>query len=381
MRSGTGTAPPADPELVDLLPCGVVSWDDDGIVLRANETLVRRLGYTRAEVEGKHVEQLLTLSGKIFFQTHLYPLVRLHHVAREIFVLLRHKDGSDAGALINVRRRDPADDRSPMDCALMEVRERRKFEDALINAKQDAEEANRAKSQFLAVMSHELRTPLNAIGGYVQLIELGIHGPVTDPQRNALERIGRAQKHLLGLINNVLNLARIESGRVEYGMEDVPVGPAVAAVLPMLEPQMRAGGLTARTDVADGLVVRADREKLQQILINLLTNAVKFTPAGGSITMAARRTDDDARVAISVTDTGIGIPASKLASVFEPFVQVDASRTRTGEGSGLGLAISRDLARGMGGDLVGESEVGKGSRFSVVLPIAETGVSVQTLAS
>jgi signal transduction histidine kinase len=217
-------------------------------------------------------------------------------------------------------------------------------------------------------MSHELRTPLNAIGGYAQLIELGVHGPVSDGARDALERITNAQRHLLRLINGMLELSRIEAGKVEYALEDVVVADVVTSVLPMVEPQMTAAGLTSRTEVPVDLAVRADREKMQQILINLLTNAVKFTPAGGTVTLGVVAGRLDGHVGVSVTDSGIGIPATKLASVFEPFVQVDVNETRRKAGSGLGLAISRDLARGMGGDLLAQSEEGRGSTFTLLLP-------------
>jgi len=423
-------------EMLDRLPCGVVSFVDNGTIVAINAPLAALLGYERGELAGRHVETLLSISARIFFQTHLFPLVRLHGRAEEMFVLFRCKDGRDVGTLLNAVRHE-LEGGAVTDCVVMEVRERQKFEDALIRAKQAAEaataalerrtheieqanelleqqtvelelqqhqlqdstaeleaqaeemaaindqlvarthdleqarnvaeEANRAKSQFLAVMSHELRTPLNAIGGYAQLIDLGVHGAVTDAQHEALARITRSQRHLLSLINEVLNLARIESGHVEYATEDVPLAEAVAAVMPMVETQMLAAGLTYETAVAPELVARADREKIQQILINLLTNALKFTPSGGRLTVTGRR-DGDGCVALDVADSGIGIAADKLESVFEPFVQVDVSHTRRREGSGLGLAISRDLARGMGGDLRARSELGRGSTFSLVLP-------------
>lgn len=232
-----------------------------------------------------------------------------------------------------------------------------------------AEEANRAKSTFLAVMSHELRTPLNAIAGYVQLLTMGIHGPVTEAQKTALGRIDRSQSHLLRLINDVLDLARIEAGRVDYAVEDVPVEEVVAGVAPMVEPQFTDKGIAFQVDLPPGLVMRADREKVQQILINLLGNAVKFTPRGGQVRIHALRPEHAPdRIVVSVSDTGVGIPADEVEKVFQPFVQVDSTDRGASEGSGLGLAISRDMARGMGGDLSATSEVGKGSTFDLSLP-------------
>ena len=246
---------------------------------------------------------------------------------------------------------------------------RAEAEVALLAARQQAEEANRIKGEFLAVMSHELRTPLNAIGGYAELIEMGLRGPITDSQRSDLHRIQQSQRHLLGLINQVLNYTRVDTGSVSYDIRDVPVRDALAAAEALIVPQLRAKELHYTLGACrPGLVVRADRDKLQQILLNLLTNAIKFTDRGGNLRIDCEGHPDT--VDIAVGDTGIGIAADKLVSVFEPFVQVDATLTRTHEGVGLGLAISRDLARGMGGELTVESELGVGSKFTLTLPAA-----------
>ncbi|HEU0015079.1 MAG TPA: HAMP domain-containing sensor histidine kinase [Longimicrobium sp.] len=244
-------------------------------------------------------------------------------------------------------------------------------------ARGEAESASRAKGDFLAVMSHELRTPLNAIGGYAELLEMGIHGPVTDAQKLALARIGRSQAHLLALINDLLSYARIDAGQVQYALEDVPLHDALAELEEMVAPQVHASRLIFTHHVCDpDLKVRADRDKLRQVVLNLLANAIKYTPEGGSVEVACDA--DDHRVRVHVRDTGTGIRADRLPHIFEPFVQGERALNRPDEGVGLGLAISRDLARGMGGELEVASEPGAGSTFTLVLAraAAPAGVAI-----
>jgi PAS domain S-box-containing protein len=234
-------------------------------------------------------------------------------------------------------------------------------------ARAAAEEANRAKSGFLAAMSHELRTPLNAIAGYVDLMELGIHGPITDAQAAALERVRRNQRVLLLLINDILNFAKIEAGHTDLEIGDVAVAELLAGLESLIEPQVRSAELSYWCEAADAaLRVRGDRERIEQILLNLLSNAVKFTPAGGSVAISC--TTDERWVCVRVRDTGRGIPAEMLEKIFDPFVQVDRHmHQRSQQGVGLGLAISRELARQMGGELSVASTLGCGSTFTVRL--------------
>jgi signal transduction histidine kinase len=237
------------------------------------------------------------------------------------------------------------------------------------DARREAESANRAKSDFLAVMSHELRTPLNAIAGFTELISLGVRGPVTQDQLNDLERIRRSEMTLLTLINDLLSFAKLESGSVQYAITEMAVDEALQAASEIVELQVRAKSVIfVHVPCPRSVIVRADPDKVKQILLNLLSNAVKFTEPGGTITVRCSRDAD--RAYLYVTDTGAGIPPDKLHVIFDPFVQVDQRLVREHPGVGLGLAISRDLARGMDGDLAVTSTVGEGSTFTLSLPIA-----------
>ena len=256
-----------------------------------------------------------------------------------------------------------------------ELRRRRDLEGELRDALRAAQGANRAKSDFLTVMSHELRTPLNAIGGHVQLLEMGLHGSLTDAQREALDRVQRSQRHLLGMINDLLNLAEVDAGRVRYAIVHQPVAPALQEVTSLLAPLATANGIAiaVRPPAAgdEALHVQADPEKLQQILLNVVSNAIKFSTHGGRIAIESVRCPTDASlVEIRVHDTGVGMPASQLTSIFEPFVQLGVPVHGQRDGVGLGLSISRMLARGMGGELSAESEVGAGSTLTLALPLA-----------
>jgi PAS domain S-box-containing protein len=232
-----------------------------------------------------------------------------------------------------------------------------------------AEDANRAKAEFLANMSHELRTPLNAIAGYADLLLMGVRGELSDEARADVERMRRGGQHLLSLINDILNFAKIEAGQLQYQMESLPVAALLADLQALVTPQVAQRGLTYVSGDGGGMRAWADAEKARQIMLNLVTNAIKFTEPGGSITVSCE--DGAEGVRIRVRDTGRGIPPEQIGGIFDPFVQVDRHLTaESQQGVGLGLAISRDLARGMGGDLGVESTQGRGSTFTLRLPVA-----------
>jgi len=337
--------------------------DPSGHVTTWNAGAERINGYSAAEMIGKHFSVLMppadVATGK--------PERELRIAEAEGFYDEEgwriRKDGSRFWASVAITPVRAADGRlAGFAKVTRDLSEQR--------AAREAEMANRTKSEFLAAMSHELRTPLNAIGGYTQLLQMEISGPLTPEQREQLSRINRSQEHLLGIINDILNFSRIEAGEVAYDIGDVPLAEVVRAVVPMIGPQALSRHLHLSSSVeGNDIAARADRAKVEQILLNLLSNATKFTPEGGRIEVRAGR--DERGVWLSVTDTGIGIPFDQLEQIFSPFVQVGRSLANPKEGTGLGLSISRDLARAMHGELTATSRPGQGSVFTVHLPAAD----------
>jgi PAS domain S-box-containing protein len=256
----------------------------------------------------------------------------------------------------------------------------RRLADAARNAEARAQQANRAKTQFLAAMSHELRTPLNVIIGCSELLEIGIHGPLSSEQREILGRMQRSQRHLQALIEDLLGFAKLEVGRLEFRLVDVRLHALFVTLDETLRPQLdKKRLLYGYHGCNPDLTVRADPSRLEQIAINLLMNAVKFTRDGGEISVAVKVAGD--AVAISVTDTGVGIPADKLELIFEPFVQLADGMSDRASGAGLGLAICRELARAMGGEITVTSTPGIGSTFTLRLPRGPDVVPDTTTAS
>ena len=351
-------------DIVDRLADGVVMLDGNGTIRFANPAAEELFGRTLEELAGSDFgfPSMLGDSGEI-------EVVRPGgaSVTAELRVVETKWDGDEV-RLVSIR--DITDRKRAAERAMQLERERA--------ARAEAEAASHAKSEFLATMSHELRTPLNAIIGYAELLDLGIHGPLNDAQQKQVLRIRQSARHLLGLVNEVLDLAKVEAGKLAVNNQPTRADEVMDAAIALVQPIAENRGIDLAVECADpDIVFDGDSERVRQILVNLTNNAVKFTAPGGRVLVRCTletRPDGSARlggggpwVCLCVTDTGIGIPSDRLTTIFDPFVQVEAGHTRTSEGSGLGLTISRRLARLMGGDLTVKSRSGQGSTFTLWL--------------
>jgi len=344
--------------------------DPAGIVRTWNEGARLIKGYEADEVIGTHFSRFYAPEDRARGQPEQLLATAAAKGRVEVEDWRVRKDGSRfwASVVITALRDETGElvgfAKVTRDLTERKIAKERELEDARRVA--ISEEANRAKAGFLAAMSHELRTPLNAIAGYTDLLLTGVGGEVSDVHREYLERIRGSQQHLLAIINDILNFSRIEAGQLEYRVERVSLRAVIDAVVPMIAPQAAAKAIRLDSGGSDDALALADEAKVEQILLNLMSNAVKFTPNGGRVAVNCAASDD--RVVITVNDSGIGIAAEDLAAIFQPFVQLGRSLTSSQEGTGLGLAISSDLARGMGGSLDVESTLGQGSTFTLTLP-------------
>jgi len=345
--------------------------DPSGYIVTWNEGAQRLKGYNADEIIGQHFS--------VFYPP---EAIATGHPQRELEIASAEgrfeeegwrirKDGTGFWAnVVLTAVRDEAGELIGFAKVTRDLTERRNLEmRAIADARRlaQAESANLAKAEFLTAMSHELRTPLNAIGGYAELLSLGLGGPTTPEQSDYIERIRRSQQHLLRIISDLLNFSRIEAGQLSYEMSEFSLSEIIGAVVPLIEPQARAKGVSlAVDDPNQECEAIADRAKVEQVLLNLLSNAVKFTKEGGHIGVSCRADEKFAQILVS--DTGVGIADDKLEAIFEPFVQLGRSLSSAHEGTGLGLSISRDLARAMRGDLTVTSTPGVGSMFTLSLP-------------
>ena len=354
-------------DLLETAPCGFLTVLDDGTILRANATLTRMLGYEDGEVTGLAVDKILPVASRIFYQTHLFPLLKLHGQADEVYITLRAKDGSSLPTLLNAARRE-RDGRTVNDLVLIQMKERGDYEDSILAAKKKAEDATLAKDQFVAAVSHELRTPLHSMLGWLHLLR---NGRQQDPEavEKGLGVIERGANSLKSLIEDLIDHSRITSGKMRLSVDRVDVSKVIDSALDIVRPSADAKSITLeRTFDPEAGPVSGDLERLQQILWNLLSNAIKFTPKGGSVRVSLARVNSSVEVA--VTDTGKGISGEFLPYVFDRFRQDDAASGSRSGGLGLGMAITKHLVELHGGTVRAESPgEGQGSTFTVRLPV------------
>jgi PAS domain S-box-containing protein len=329
----------------------------DGLrIVEANQTAARHLGYSLHELQSMRIPDIAPGLAPEDADARARALSS-NEVDEIVFDSIhRRKDGVEYPVEVRLQRAQGAQD--PLFIAVIQdISERRQVE--------EARRESEAKSRFLAAMSHELRTPLNSILGFAQLLAMRSGGQLSEKQQRYVSNIESSGAHLLGLINDVLDLAKVASGRLVIRPELLEVADTVEDALAKVRPLADAKGQTLTIKAEPGLRVWADRLRFHQVVLNLLSNAIKFTPERGSVTVEAKRRGRLAT--ISVSDTGIGIPADQLESIFEEFVQVDSGLDRQQNGTGLGLALTKKLAELMSGTVSVESELGKGSQFTVTL--------------
>jgi len=379
--------------MFDLAPDPYVVTDSAGTIEEANAAASQLLGVPPKQLTGRPLVSFVESRARPEFQTQLNSLGSGVHVEKWIIETMV-RDGRLATVEATVSTLETrADGRASLCWLLRDMSSRRETEESMqalnrsLNARvaqrtrelelalegeqkarREAEAANRIKSELFARLSHEFRTPLHAVSGYLEILQQNIHGGLNAEQRRDVGRIHQAQEHLLALVNMILDFAKLEGGPIELSMAEIPIEETLRGAEAMVAPQFAKKGVSYSHRTGDSsLTAFADREKVQQILVNLLANAVKFTAAGGAVDLDWRIEDEN--LVVRVRDTGSGVPEDKIDQIFEPFVQLRAPGALPSGGTGLGLPISRDLARAMGGDVTATSAPGVGSVFTLTLPL------------
>ncbi len=367
-------------ELLEAAPDAIIEVDEEGRILTLNAVTEASFGYNREELLGQPVEVLVPDRARAHHAGHR-ARYEAHPVTRPMGSGLalqgRRKNGSTFPVEISLSPLK-SEEGFRVTAVIRDITDRKEVEDRLLAVQtkytgelelrnREIERANRHKSEFLANMSHELRTPLHTVIGFSELLAEELQGPLNANQKRFVSHILKDSQHLLSLINEVLDLSKIEAGKVQLNREPVDLGAVIEDALSSIRPRILDKSIDLETDVASPVLVDGDRMRLKQILYNLLSNAVKFTPKGGRIRVDAAKADGFAR--ISVTDTGIGIPPEERESIFDAFHQVGTSAGGMREGTGLGLPIAKRLVEEHGGRLTVESEPGRGSRFTFTIPL------------
>ena len=354
--------------LLDRAPCGFLVVGDDGHIELANTTFAEMLGFPEARaLVGRHVDSILSAASRIFYQTHVFPTLKLQGNVNEVYLSLVDAAGAEHPMLVNLKRTDRGERRSS-EWAVMPMRQRSELENAIIKANRVAEASVRAKDQFLALVTHELRSPLSAIRNWAAI--LGKAPPEESVLKRGLEAIERNARLQATLIEDILDEVRIETGKLQLKMVELDPRAVLRNVIEGASAMAAAKSITLEQDVAgEEMTVRADTDRLQQVFWNIVTNAIKFTPQGGRVRAEMRCVDS--WVEASVTDTGRGISPEFLPYVFEHFRQEETGN-RSGGGLGLGMAITRKLVELHGGSIFAASEgPGRGATFTVRLPAVE----------
>ncbi|HME08571.1 MAG TPA: PAS domain S-box protein [Bryobacteraceae bacterium] len=367
-------------ELLEAAPDSIIQVDGDGRIVLLNLVAEKSFGYSREELLGQPVEVLVPDALKTSHIQHRANY-RDHPVTRPMGsgLALRglRKDGSFFPVEISLST-VKSEDGFRVTAVIRDISERQQAEDRFREMQQaytrelesrnrEVERANQLKTEFLASMSHELRTPLHTVIGFAELLAEELEGPLNEKQQRFVDHIHKDSLHLLELINDILDISKIESGRLELRREVFDMATALEETLSTIRPQAKAKSIELQTHMSIPGAIFADRLRIKQILFNLLSNALKFTPEGGRVRVEGAQ--NDGFIEISVTDTGIGIPKEQHEAVFDKFYQVGATTKGVREGTGLGLAISKALVEEHGGRIRLESEPGKGSRFAFTIAL------------
>lgn len=354
---------------INQIPCGYLEFNDEGILTQVNNRFCNLTDYSQEHLINNHIEHILTPGAKIFYQTHLFPMLKMEKQLNEIYLTFQSKEGENIPVLINAER--TVENNEPINrCIVVQMERRSEYEDRILYDKKKAEKKSDKKEKLLSMMSHELRSPLNVILGMVDLLSNELNGDAKSEERKYLGLIKNASKDLARLADDILNFAKLESGYFEVNNEKLLLEEVLMNSFMMTMHDAEDKGIELTRSEKTELKVFADKDRLKQVIMNLLTNAVKYTDPGGEVILS---TEKEGRFAnIHVKDTGIGIPSEKIDQIFQPFNQMDNNNSGSSEsGFGLGLPISKKLVDLMGGHLTVSSKEGEGSIFSVSIPLAE----------